>query len=60
MRPEMPKMRTTNQIYSAPQKGQIPVARGRLKRPAMNRTEAAYANHLELLKQAGEVLWYRF
>jgi len=26
----------------------------------MNKTEAAYAAHLELLKHAGEVLWYKF
>jgi len=35
-------------------------ALGRLKQGAMNKTEAAYAQHLELLKSAGEVLWYKF
>src|SRR3972149_1959714 len=35
-------------------------ALGRLKAGAMNKTEAAYGQHLELLKRAGEVLWYRF
>lgn len=35
-------------------------ALGRLKVGAMNNTEAAYGQHLELLKRAGEVLWYRF
>lgn len=35
-------------------------ALGRLKTGAMNKTEAAYAQHLELLKHAGEVAWYRF
>lgn len=35
-------------------------AMGRLKAGAMNKTEAAYGQHLELLKRAGEVLWYRF
>lgn len=35
-------------------------ALGRLKTGQMNRTEAAYANYLEGLKHAGEVLWYRF
>lgn len=35
-------------------------ALGRLKTGAMNKTEAAYGQHLELLKRAGEVLWYRF
>ena len=35
-------------------------ALGRLKPGAMNKGEAAYAAHLELLKMSGEVLWYRF
>lgn len=35
-------------------------ALGRLKAGAMNKTEAAYGQHLELLKRAGEVIWYRF
>ena len=35
-------------------------ALGRLKAGQMNKTEAAYAQHLEALKQAGEVLWYKF
>lgn len=35
-------------------------ALGRLKVGAMNKTEARYAAHLESLKHAGEVLWYRF
>lgn len=35
-------------------------ALGRLKAGAMNRTEAAYALHLEAEKQAGRILWYRF
>jgi hypothetical protein len=35
-------------------------ALGRLKAGQMNKTEAAYANYLEGLKHAGEVLWYRF
>jgi hypothetical protein len=35
-------------------------ALGRLKTGKMNKTEAAYAHHLELLKRAGSVLWYRF
>ena len=36
------------------------LALGRLKTGAMNKTEAAYANHLETLRQAGEVAWYQF
>ena len=35
-------------------------ALGRLKAGRMNKTEAAYAHNLELLKRAGEVQWYRF
>lgn len=33
---------------------------GRLKAGTMNKTESAYADHLEMLKAAGEILWYRF
>ena len=35
-------------------------ALGRLKSGAMNKTESAYADHLELMKRAGTVAWYRF
>lgn len=35
-------------------------ALGRLKAGVMNKTETAYRDRLELLKQAGEVLWYEF
>jgi hypothetical protein len=35
-------------------------ALGRLKQGQLNKTEAEYARHLELLKRAGEILWYRF
>jgi hypothetical protein len=36
------------------------LALGRLKTGAMNKTEEAYARHLETLKAAGEVAWYLF
>lgn len=36
------------------------LALGRLKVGAMNKTEAAYAAHLEMLRRAGDVQWYRF
>jgi hypothetical protein len=36
------------------------MALGRMKAGVMNKTEAAYARHLDLRKQAGEVLWYGF
>lgn len=35
-------------------------ALGRLPAGAMNKTEAAYAQELEILRRAGEVAWYRF
>jgi hypothetical protein len=35
-------------------------ARGVMPNEKMNKTEAAYAQHLEMLKRAGEVLWWRF
>ena len=35
-------------------------ALGRLPRGTRNRTEAAYEVHLEALKAAGEVAWFRF
>jgi hypothetical protein len=35
-------------------------ALGRLPTGTMNKTEARYAAHLETLKIAGQVLWYRF
>lgn len=35
-------------------------ALGRLKAGAMNKTEAAYAEHLEARRRAGEVAWFKF
>lgn len=35
-------------------------AKGRLKAGKQNKTEALYKTHLEALRQAGEVLWYKF
>lgn len=35
-------------------------ALGRLKTGAMNKTEEAYAAHLEGLKAAGDIAWYKF
>ncbi|MBN9601833.1 MAG: DUF1064 domain-containing protein [Afipia felis] len=35
-------------------------ALGRLAPGIMNKTEAAYAQHLDLLVKTGDVLWYRF
>lgn len=33
---------------------------GRLKAGTMNKTEAMYAQRLELLRQSGDILWYKF
>lgn len=35
-------------------------ALGRLPAGTMNKTEAAYADHLTLLKHAGEIEWFKF
>ncbi len=35
-------------------------ALGRLKTGAMNKTEEAYARHLEARKMGGDVVWYKF
>ena len=35
-------------------------ALGRLKTGQKNKTEEAYGNHLEFLKRAGTVAWYKF
>ena len=35
-------------------------ALGRLKTGQMNKTEAAYAQHLSLLQHAGEIAWHKF
>lgn len=35
-------------------------ALGRMKGRKMNKTEAAYNNYLEVIKQAGEYLWFEF
>lgn len=35
-------------------------ALGRLKHGQMNKTETAYAAHLEELKRRGDILWYEF
>lgn len=42
------------------QSGKRHYALGRLKKGAMNATEARYAKHLDQLLLAGEILWYKF
>ncbi len=60
---------TRRQQYTPPPKPATPgaltptqryQALGRLPAGKMNKTEAAYAKHLEEQKQAGTVLWYKF
>lgn len=51
------KDRTMSKNYAAKTRMQ---ALGRLKQGEMNKSEANYAKHLELRKQAGEILWYKF
>lgn len=60
---------TAEELVAIQKKQQLPVkqtpvqrlqALGRLKTGEMNKTEAAYAQHLEMLKKAGLVLWYCF
>lgn len=36
------------------------LALGRMKTGQMNKTEAEYAEHLQILKNCGEIAWYRF
>lgn len=42
------------------QSGAAVFALGRLKTGQMNKTEAAYAAHLEVQKSLGDILWYKF
>jgi hypothetical protein len=45
---------------AAPTPKQAMQALGRLKTGQMNKTEASYGDHLELLKHTGKVAWYKF
>lgn len=36
------------------------LALGRMKTGQMNKTETEYAEHLQILKNCGEIAWYRF
>ncbi|WP_147694441.1 DUF1064 domain-containing protein [Vogesella mureinivorans] len=52
----------TQQALFAPQRRakQGMQALGRLKTGQMNKTEEAYAKHLQNLQHAGQVAWYKF
>lgn len=43
-----------------PLAGVLPVAVGELRDPGMNKLEAAYAQHLDALRHAGTVIWWRY
>lgn len=45
---------------AAPQGKAAMQALGRLPKGVMNKTEQAYADHLEQLRRSGEVLWFKF
>lgn len=60
---EKPVVNITKNIPKAePESKKMPAsfALGRMKEGEMNKTEAAYANYLELQKRIGEVVWYSF
>lgn len=50
----------SNPPFKAPYNPASRYALGRLRTGEMNKTEAAYAKHLEAKKQAGQILWWRF
>ena len=45
---------------AAPRPQDRMLALGRLKAGQMNQTEGAYADHLDLLRRAGEITWFCF
>lgn len=51
---------TSNPPFLPPGNPAAGFARGVLKPRKMNKTEAAYASHLEALKLAGDVRWWGF
>lgn len=53
------RRRGAESVFVPPSTADRPFALPAPKR-GMNKTEAAYAQHLDLLKHAGEVLWWRF
>ena len=49
-------------IHRLVNEGPVVRAKGKIEKPLnekLNKTEARYANHLERLKLAGEILWWR-
>lgn len=55
-----PAAKAPNPVPTPPKPQDRMLALGRLPPGEMNPTERAYAEHLELLKQAGEITWYGF
>lgn len=56
----LPAVETTPAPFHLPANEAGAFARGALKPDGMNKLEAEYAQHLELLKHAGEILWWRY
>jgi hypothetical protein len=54
------KVDTSNPPFMLPANPAGRYALGRLPVGAMNRTEAAYADHLEMQRRAGAVEWFKF
>lgn len=55
-----PKIDTSARPFAMPPNQAGHFALGRLKTGEMNKTEAAYAEHLEQQKRRGEILWFKF
>ena len=53
-------MKPLSQTNNQPRQLKKIQALGRLKQGQMNKTEQAYANHLETLKTAGDIVYYTF
>ena len=63
VRAKLPTSRSSGQVSTPVESGSnltYRKAKGRPAVPKGNKTEVAYAAHLETLKRAGLVLWYRF
>lgn len=55
-----PTVDTSNPPFKLPGNEAGRFALGRLPTGTMNRTETAYAAHLDALKHAGEIAWWKF
>jgi hypothetical protein len=55
-----PKIDTNARLFAMPPNQAGHFALGRLPTGTMNKTEAAYADHLEQQRRRGEILWFKF